>query len=77
MVVDHGCDSALAFEEARPAEVDDGADQALLVAEMVVERRRGHSSGIADLSCGDITVYRFREERGRGFDDSDPDGTRL
>ena len=77
MVVDHGSDGALAFEEARPAEVDDGADQALLVAEMVVERRRGHSGGIADLPRGYITVYRFREERGRGFDDSDLDGTRL
>jgi hypothetical protein len=43
----------------------------------VVKRRRGHSGGIADLPRGDITVYGFREERGRGFDDSDLDGSRF
>jgi hypothetical protein len=68
---DHGSDGALAFEEVCPAEVDDSAEQALLVAEIVVERRRGHSGGIADLPRGNITVYGFREERGRGFNDSD------
>src|SRR4029077_19925510 len=77
VVVDHGSDCALAFEEARPAEVDDSADQALLVAEVVVERRRGHSGGVADLPRGNVTVHGFREERGRGFDDSDLDGFRL
>src|SRR5712691_9932314 len=77
VVVDHGSDGALAFQELCPAEVDDRAEQALLVAEVVVERRRGHPGGIADLPRRYITVYGFREERGGGFDDSDLDGWRL
>src|SRR4029077_2143468 len=77
MVVDHGSDGALAFKEVRPAEVHDRAEQALLVAKVVVESRRGHSGGIADLAGGNIRVHGFREEGGRGFDDSDLYGPRL
>src|SRR5260370_27938875 len=71
VVVDHGSDGALAFQEVCPAEVDDRAEQALLVAEVVVERRRGHPGCIADLPRRYITVYGFREVRGGRFHDSD------
>ena len=60
----------LALEEASPATVDDRGEQPLLVAEVMVERRRGDARGLADLARGDFWIGRAREEIDRRLEDS-------
>ena len=48
MVMDDGCNDPLGLQEGGPAEVDHGGEQAILVAEVVVQGRRSDASCIAD-----------------------------
>src|SRR5207244_8052893 len=70
ILVRAGCHVPLALEEASPATVDDGGEQPLLVAEVMVERRRRDACGLADLARRDFWIGRAREEVDRRLEDS-------
>ncbi len=76
MVVDDGCDGVLGLQEGGPTEVDHGGEQPILVAEVVVQGRRGNASCIADGSRGDVYVGGLGEEASGGFEDAGSDGHR-
>ena len=75
--MDDGCDGKLGLQEGGPAEVDHGGEQPVLVAEVVVQGRRGNAGCIADGSGGDIHVGGLGEEASGGFEDAGSDGHGL
>src|SRR5947199_9050708 len=74
MCVHHGGRRVLGLEEGCPAVIDDSGEQPFLVAEVMVERRRGDAGGVADSTSGDICVGGTREQFGGGFEDTCLDG---
>src|SRR5580700_9584428 len=74
MIVDDGCDGALGLQEGGPAEVDHRGEQPVLVAEVVVQGRRGNASCIADGSRGDVCVGGLGQEASGRLEDAGSDG---